>query len=720
MSTMTTCDSTLLSPDPTRLHRGTRDRHSRRALGFASLALLLATSSSWAADTRRAEPGIDLAGIDRTVAPGDDFFAYANGAWVKATEIPADRAAFGSFAILAEEANRRTKELIQEAAAASARGAADPDARKVGDYYLAYLDEATIEKRGRSPLANELAEIAALRDKAALARFLGGQLRADVDPLNSTNFHTDRLFGIWVSPDFDNPAKNAVYLLQGGLGMPDRDNYTATDSRSADLQAKYRTHIARMLELAGLASPSESAARAARIYALEARIAAVHATRTESMEVQRAHNRWLVTDFPVKAPGLDWPAFFAAAGLGGAGAKVTDLMVWHPGAVTGIAALVAAEPLADWQSYLAFRVADRGAQRLSKEFVDESFAFYGTALSGATQLRDRWKRAVDATNGALGEAVGKLYVAKYFPPEAKAAAQEMVKNIVAAFGKRVDRLEWMSPATRAKAKAKLATLHVGIGYPDRWRDYSGLEVARDDAYGNAYRSELFDYRAALAKLQQPADKTEWWMTPQTVNAVNLPLQNALNFPAAILEPPFFDARTDPAQNYGGIGTVIGHEISHRFDDQGALFDASGRLANWWTDEDMAHFQAAAQRLTAQYDAYEPLPGSRVNGKLTLSENIADVAGISAAYDGYRSLYGGKEGPSAQGLTGDQRFFLSFGQIWRVKVRPEALRNSLLTNGHAPGEFRADTVRNIDAWYAAFAVPLGGRLALAPEARVRVW
>ena len=694
--------------------------HRLAAFGIAGLTLFLASSALRAADAEESEPGIDLAGIDRTVAPGDDFFAYANGTWLKTTEIPADRAAWGSFAVLAEEANRRTQELIQEAAAAGASGATAADARKVGDFYLAFMDEAAIEAKGKTPIEPELAAIAALADKAALARFLGSQLRADVDPLNMTNFHTDRLFGLWVSPDFGNPAKNAAYLLQGGLGMPDRDNYTATDATSAALQAKYRAHIARLLELAGLSQPGESAGRADRIYALEAKIAAIHATRTESMEVQRANNRWPLAEFPTRAPGLDWPAFFDAAGLGASGAKASALMVWHPGAVTGIAALTASEPLATWQDYLALRTVDRAAPLLSKAFVDQKFAFYGTALSGATQLRDRWKRAVEATNDALGEAVGKLYAAKYFPPEAKAEAQKMVQNIVVAFGKRVDNLAWMSPATRAKAKAKLDTLYVGIGYPDRWRDYGGLAVARDDAFGNAARAELFDYASALARLTQPVDKTQWWMTPQTVNAVNLPLQNAMNFPAAILQPPFFDARTDAAQNYGGIGVVIGHEISHSFDDQGALFDASGRLANWWTEQDMEHFQAAAQRLTAQYDAYEPLPGSHVNGKLTLSENIADVAGIAAAYDGYRAVYGGKEGPSAQGLTGDQRFFLSFGQIWRSKVRPEALRSSLLTNGHAPGEFRADTVRNVDAWYAAFGVPPAARLYLAPQARVRVW
>jgi putative endopeptidase len=373
-----------------------------------------------------------------------------------------------------------------------------------------------------------------------------------------------------------------------------------------------------------------------------------------------------------------------------------------------------------WKDYLAFHAIDRGSPFLSRAFVEENFAFHGKALTGAAQLRERWKRAVEATNQALGDAVGKLYVARYFPPAAKAAAREMVGNIVAAFGRRVDALEWMSPATRERAKAKLATLYVGVGYPDRWRDYAGLEVRRDDAYGNRERSELFDYRDALADLDRPVDRTRWRMTPQTVNAVNLPLQNALNFPAAILDRPFFDAATDPAQNYGGIGTVIGHEVSHSFDDQGSLFDAQGRLANWWTEADFAHFRAAADRLAAQYDAYEPLPGSHINGKLTLSENIADVAGVAAAFDGYRAANGGREGATAQGFAGDQRFFLSFAQIWRSEYRPEALRASLVTNGHSPGPFRVATVRNIDAWYTAFGIQPGTRLYLPPADRVRIW
>jgi putative endopeptidase len=681
-------------------------------LALLTTLILGITTASFAAPKPAPKPhGLDVAGMDKRVDPGDDFFAYANGQWVKSTVIPADRSNWGSFAMLAEEANKRTVGLIQQAG--KSKAAKGSEVRKIGDYYDAWMDERGIESKGLRPLKSELQGFEAVADKASLARLLGSELRADVDPLNNTNLHTDRLFGLWVSPDFDAPNHNAAYLLQGGLGMPDREYYLGTDATSAALQAKYRAHIAAILTLAGL---SDTDARATRIYDLEHRIAEAHVSRTDSEDVHKANNRWTLHDFSVKAPGLDWPRYFEGAAL----STQPSLMVWQPGAVTGIAAIVEKEPLADWKDYLTFHAIDRASPLLPKAFVDENFKFYGTALTGTTELRPRWKRAVEATNAALGDAVGKLYARHYFPPSSKAAAQKMVENIVAAFANRIDHLDWMAPSTRAKAKAKLDTLYIGIGYPEHWRTYSELQVDRGDALGNAERSEMSDYRSSLAKLGKPVDKSEWWMTPQTVNAVNLPLQNALNFPAAILNPPFFDAAADPVQNYGGIGAVIGHEISHSFDDQGSQFDAQGRLANWWTKEDFAHFTAAADRLAAQFDTYEPLPGLHINGKLTLSENIADVAGVSASYDGYRKAYGGKGAPTAQDFTGDQRFFLSFAQIWRSKFRPEALRASLMTNGHAPGEYRADTVRNIDAWYATFDVKPGQKLHLAPAERVRVW
>jgi putative endopeptidase len=678
-----------------------------RKLAFVT-AFLLTTFAVTAAAPNH---GLDPAGMDKSVKPGNDFYAYANGTWAKKTPIPPDRSVFGVFSVLDEKANERTAKLIQDAD--KSKAAANSEERKIADFYTAFMDEKSLDARGLKTIQPELDQIAAISDKPSLARVLGSQLRADVDAMNNTNFHTDRLFGLWVSPDFDNPTRNVAYLLQGGLGLPDRENYLRKEAKDVELQTKYRAHIATVLGLAHVANAAE---RAAHIYALEHKIAEAHASRVDSEDVHKANNPWKLTQFASKAPGLDWPAYFKAADL----SAQPMVMVWQPHAVTGIAALAGSEPLAIWKDYLTFHAIDRASALLPKAFADERFKFYGTTLSGAPQQRVRWKRGVSATNAALGDAVGKLYVKHYFPPASKAAAQAMVKNIIAAFGHRIDTLTWMSPATKTKAKAKLSTLYVGIGYPEHWRAYDGLTIKRDDALGNEIRSELFDYHASLAKLGKAVDKTEWWLTPQTVNALNVPLQNALNFPAAILDPPFFDGTADPVVNYGGIGTVIGHEISHSFDDQGSQFDAAGRLQNWWTKEDFAHFSSAADRLAAEFDKYEPLPGMHINGKLTLSENIADVAGLSASYDGYRRAYGGKPAPSADGFTGDQRFFLAFAQVWRTKYRPEALRNSLLTNGHAPGEFRADTVRNIDEWYAAFNVKPGEKLYLKAAERVRAW
>jgi len=689
----------------------TMTRNSWKLTLLAAFLLSTCIDRVGAAEAATKTRGTDLAGMDKTVHPGDDFYRFANGGWMDATPIPPDRSSYGGFSILEEEVNKRTAALIQEAG--KSKAAAGSEAAQVGAYYDAYMDEKSIERKGLTPLRPELDEIRAIADRKSLARVLGRELRADVDALNNTNFHTDRLFGVWVAPDFANPDINVAYLMQGGLGMPDRDNYTNTGAKDVELQAKYRAHITAVLKLAHI---SEADAKGARIYDLEARIAQAHVSRTESVDVLKANNPWPLGDFPVKAPGLDWTSYFQAAGL----SRVRMIMVWQPSGVSGIAALVGSQPLDVWKDYLTFHAVDRASRLLPKAFAAERFRFYGTALTGALEQRPRWKRAVNATNDALGDAVGKLYVQRYFSPEAKAKAQDMVRNIIAAFHRRIDKLEWMSPQTRAKAQAKVESLYIGIGYPERWRVYSGLEIARADALGNAQRSELFDYKASLAKLGKPVDKSEWSMTPQTVNAVNLPLQNALNFPAAILNPPFFDVEADPVENYGAIGAVIGHEISHSFDDQGAQFDARGRLLNWWTPEDFAHFAAASDRLAAEYDAYEPLPGVHVNGKLTLSENIADVAGISAAFDGYRKAYGDKSAPDLDGFTGDQRFFIAFAQAWRGKARPEALRSALMTDGHAPGEFRADTVRNIDAWYQAFDVQPGRKLYLAPEARVRVW
>lgn len=652
--------------------------------------------------------GIDIAGMDQSVNPGDDFFGFTNGGWMKSTEIPGDRTSFGAFDVIFDEVNKRTADLINAAATSKS-----PEAKMVADYYSTYLDDQAIEKRGLEPVKAELAEINSIKTNAQLSRVLGSQLRDDVDPLNNTNFQTDRLFGVFISADFNNPKKNVPYLLQGGLGLPDRESYLSTDARSTDLQAKYKTHIATILRLANTA---DADAKAGRIYDLEKTIAATHATREQSEDVHKANNPWKVSEFATKAPGMDWASYFKAAGL----SAQPMIMAWHPAAITGISALVASQPMDVWKEYLTFHSLDRASGLLPKAFADESFNFYTKELFGVPQQRSRDQRAINATSNALGDIVGKMYVDKYFPPKAKTEIQTLVKNIVAAFGKRIDNLAWMSPETKAKAKAKLSTLYVGVGYPDHWRSYAGLKIVRGDALGNAQRVGLFDYQWSLAKLNKPVDKSEWWMTPQTVNAVNLPLQNALNFPAAILNPPFFDMNADPVENYGSIGGVIGHEISHSFDDSGSQFDAEGRMLNWWTPQDYEHFKASSDKLAAQYDTYEPLPGLHLNGKQTLGENIADVAGLSAAYDAYRASYGGKEAPSAKGLTGDQRFFVAFGQSWRGKMRPETLRVIVMTDGHSPDQYRADTVRNIDAWYTAFNIQPASKLYLTPEQRVKIW
>jgi putative endopeptidase len=681
-----------------------------RGLKACAIAVTVAALAPVCLAASASDHGLDFAGIDPSVAPGDDFFRFANGHWLAMTEIPADRSYWGVSGELAELTLQRTVELIRAADASAAPGT---EARKIGDYYASYMDAAHIEQLGFAPLAPLLKDIDAIGDRTSLARALGGTLRADVDVLNNTNLYTENLFGLWVAQDLNDPTRYSPFLLQGGLGMPDRDYYLNPSQKMADIRSRYQAHIAAVLTLAHIRGAEE---KAARIFELERRIAEVHVSRAESEEVLKGNNHWSAAELPQRAPGLDWPAFFGAAGLG----KQREFVVWQPGAVSGISALTASVPLETWKDYLRFHLIESESGFLPKGFVAEHFAFHQRVLSGTPQQQPRWKRAVAETNAALGEAVGKLYVARYFPPQEKARAEEMVRNLVAAFAVRIDRLDWMAPETRTKAKAKLETLKVGVGYPEHWRDYTGLEVVRGDAFGNGRRAELFEYHRNLEKLSQPVDRGEWAMNPQLVNAVNLPAMNALNFPAAILQPPNFDPKRDPVMDYGAIGSVIGHEISHSFDDQGALFDASGRLQNWWTKEDFAHFEAAGKRLIEQFNAYHPFPDISVNGLQTLSENIADVAGLAVSLDAWRLTQHGKPAPAAGGFRGEQLFFLSYAQSWREKFREPELRRRVVVDGHAPAEFRADTVRNLDAWYDAFKVLPAQRLYLAPSDRVQVW
>jgi putative endopeptidase len=655
--------------------------------------------------------GINISNMDRSVNPGDDFYEFASGGWIKRTVIPADRAGVGVFSVLADLSNKRTADLIEEVAKSNVP--AGSASRKIADLYNSYMDEAAIEAKGLAPLRPHLDAIAAIHDKQELAHALGESLRADVDALNNTNFHTANLFGLWVAPGFNDSEHFTAYLMQGGLQLPDREYYLAADDHMRDIRSKYQAHISAILKLAGF---NDTDNRATRILELEHAIAEKHRSLAENEDIHKANNTWKQSEFATQAPGLDWAEFFNGAGL----SKQTDFIVWQPEAFIGESALVASTSLDTWKDWLALHLIDAYGGALPKALADERYAFFGKILSGTPEQRPRWQRGVAVVDAELGDDIGKLYAQRYFPPQAKGEAQAMVANIIAAFRKRIDALSWMDPATKAEAQAKLNTLYVGVGYPETWEDYSGYEVKPDDLFGNLWRGKLFEYRRQVARLGMQVDRHEWCMTPQTVNAVNLPLQNGLNFPAAILMPPFFDPQAPAAANYGAIGSIIGHEISHTFDSEGAAFDSKGRVRNWWTPADFAHFQTTTSQLAAQYDTYKPFPDLSVNGKQTLGENIADVAGIAAAYDGYRAALGGKPAPTQDGLSGDQQFFIAFGQNWGSKAREAALRQQVATDPHAPAQFRAATVRNIDAWYAAFDVKPGEKLYLASPDRVRIW
>ena len=680
---------------------------------LGSVALIsFAVPMSFAAPPPPAKTiGVDLTLRDLAVKPGNDFEQYANGAWRKKTEIPADRASTGVDFEVFQKAEKRNAELIRDAGV----GKPEPGTpkRMIADYYDAYMDTAGIEKNGLAPLKGRLAKIAGIKSKTDLARALGQELRADVDPLNATNFWTENLFGLFVTQALSDPSHTVPYLLQGGLGMPDREYYVSDKPEMAKHRAFYQAFVSDLLQLAGI---SEPATRAERIVALEKKIATAHLDRTTSEDVHKANNPWSADQLSSDAPGLEWSVYLSAAGLD----KQPTFIVWQPSAIKGLAALVGSEPVDTWKDWMTFHTLNQSAAFLPKAYDDLRFGFYGKTLEGTPKQRDRWKRGIAHTNADLGDAVGKIYVAKYFPASSKTELQEMAKNLLAAFDRRVDGLEWMAPATKAQAKAKIQTLRVGVGYPETWRDYKGLVIRSDDAVGNAWRASEWEYRYQLGKFGKPIDASEWWMTPQTVNAVNLPLQNALNFPAAILEPPYFDPKADAAANYGAIGATIGHEISHSFDNTGAEFNAAGKLENWWTPEDQVHFQDASKRLVAQYSAYEVLPGVHVPGEQTLGENIADVAGLAAAFDAYKMSLHGTALPVVAGLTGDQRFFLAFAQSWRHKTREAALRQQIVVDGHAPARERAQTVRNLDPWYEAYDVKPGEKLYLTPDDRVRIW
>ena len=683
-------------------------KHAYRLfVASAIVALFLLAHPARSKDLPQHGPAIVPAYMESSVRPGDEFYLYANGSWEKNTEMRPDRAFESPASDIYDQHEQKLQDLILQAAKAQ-----DANSRRIADLYHSYMDEAAIEAAGLKPVQPQLAAIGAINDKHELARALGETLRADEDALNNTNFHTANLFGMWVAPGFDDSDHYHAYLMQGGIELPDREYYLSDSEAMREIRTKYQEHVATILKLAGF---DDSNKRAARIIALEHAIAETHWTLADDNDVHKANNIWKPVDFVSKAPGLDWTEYFRAAGLD----KQTSFYVWQPSAFTGESALVNSTPLEDWKDWLAFHALEQYASVLPKAFAEEEFAFWGKTLNGVSVQQPRWRRGVAVVDGHLPSELGRLYVQRYFPPEVKTQVQAMVTNLIAVYRQRLEGITWMAPATKTQAIAKLDSLYVGIGYPDRWEEEK-FEVKPEDIAGNLRRSREAKYQRERALIGTVVDRKRWCMSPQTINAVNLPLQNSLNFPAAILQPPSFDAHAPAAANYGAIGAVIGHEISHTFDSEGSAFDSKGRLRNWWTKDDYAHFNAVAQRLVAQYDSYKPFPDLALNGKQTLAENIADDAGLAAAYDAYKASLKGQPAPEQDGFNGDQQFYIAYAQSWAAKLRPSALRNEVLTDTHSPDHWRVFEVRNQDPWYAAFNVKPGEKLYLAPDERVQIW
>jgi putative endopeptidase len=659
--------------------------------------------------------GVDLAGMDRAVAPGDDFWAHVNGTWARTTEIPPDRGTLSQVARLNDVAAGHVRTLLEELL--SRREGLAGEERQVAEYYAALVDGTALEARGTAPLSGDLARVRAVTTRSQLAALMGELTTAwmPTPPLGRMPRYTPAPLGLGVEQDSKAPDRYVVSLSQGGLGMPERDYYLKADAPSAATQEKYRAHLATLLQLCGVPR-GEAARRAAAVYGLERALAQAHWSRAESRDADKTYNPWTREQLAKKAPGFDWEAFLGAAGVG----AQPSLVVAQPSAVTGTAALLARQPLGVWKDWLTVRLAKDRALVLPKAFQDAELAFSNGVLTGAAEAPARWLQAVELTGAALPHPVSRRYVERHFPPATKAAMDALVKNVLAAMDARLQRLEWMAPETKEKARAKLAAFTPMVGYPEAWRDFAGLEVRAGDAYGNLVRAGRFEHARRVGRLGGPVDRREWWMMPTTANAYASFENNVIVFPAAYLQPPHFDPNADPAVNYGAIGYVIGHEISHHFDDQGSKFDPEGRLVKWWTPEDERRFAQLAQRLVAQYDTYEALPGLKVRGAQTLGENIADNAGLAVAYDAYRLSLGGKPAPVLEGFTGEQRFFLGRAQMNRVLFREPALRQQVISGVHSPSRFRTSSVRNHDGWYEAFGVQPGQALYLPPEQRVRIW
>jgi predicted metalloendopeptidase len=673
------------------------------ALTVTLIWLVTACAGTQPAPLRSGPPesGLLLPGYDHQVRIQDDLFRFVNGHWLQTTDIPPDRTRYGAFDALADKADQDLRKIVKDSAARHA-ASGSPDQR-IGDFYASFMDTARLDALGAAPLKAPLARIDALASPADVLHYFA----------DSAQTGTPSPIALSIDQDARNADAYIPTVSQAGLTMPNRDYYLKTDPQFVTLRDQLRAYATRALGLAGIPDP---AAEADRVLAVETRLAQVQWPAAQDRDATATYNKFTVADATAHTPGLDWRTYLDAARV-----HTGDFIISEPSFFTALGAALTTVPLADWKSYLKFKVIDDLSPYLSKDFVTARFEFRGRDLAGQQEMRPRWKRGVSAVDGAMGDLLGQRYVQRYFPPDAKQRIDTLVGKLIDAYRTSIDSLDWMSDATKAQARDKLSKLAMKIGYPSKWKDYSKLTVARDDLVGNVLRSAQLEYQRGIDRLGKPVDREEWFTTPQTVNAYYNPTRNDITFPAAILQPPFFDPHADNAINYGAIGAVIGHEISHAFDDQGRKFDGTGNLRDWWTPQDVQRFTARTQALVAQYSAYEPLPGEHINGELTLGENIADLSGLTVALRAYHLSLGGRPAAVLDGFTGEQRFFLGWAQVWRGKTRDKDLRAQLLSDPHSPNEFRANgVVINLPEYYSAFGVKPGDKLFRAPDQRVKIW
>jgi len=646
--------------------------------------------------------GINKKNMDTKVNPGDNFANYVNGTWYKTTKIPADKASYGAFDLLYDQSQKDVKAIIEEAAKSNAANGSDE--QKIGDYYASFMNRKERDAKGVTPIQDEIKTIDAIANYNDLATFFGTANRTGISiPFN-----------ISVYTDFKDPTKYILITWQGGLGLPEREYYLSTDAKMADIRKKYATHIEKMLQLAGIENPVENAAK---ILALETSFATYHMKKEDTRDTQKLYNKYATADLKTLMPDFNWAAMLTKASI----EKEKNIVVTQVDYLKNLNDVIKKTPIDTWKTYLKWGLINRSASLLTTQLDKQNFEFYSKTLYGTEKQEEDWKRAVNTVNSGLGEVVGKVYVEKHFSPEAKERMVGMVKNLLKAYAESIKKLDWMSEATKKEALKKVDKFMIKIGYPDKWKDYSSLKIVKNDLYGNSQRAGAFEYQRNLNKLGKPVDRTEWGMTPQTVNAYYNPSLNEIVFPAAILQPPFFDLNADDAVNYGGIGAVIGHEIGHGFDDQGSTFDGDGVLKNWWTPADLAAFKGKTNALIAQYSSFKAFPDLNVNGEFTLGENIGDLGGLSIAIKAYKATLNGKEAPVMDGFTGMQRVFLGWGQVWGEKTREAALRSQIAGDPHSPAKYRINgVVRNVPEFYEAFKIKTTDSLYLAPEKRVKIW